>query len=106
MNGNPDVIRFVATETVSYLNEAIQPLLLTSAAARAAKSKEFDDAFARWCMVLASSPLMDRRRLLASRKPPAWPAGASWPQNANVLRGLWKCFDRSYQTAYGEDCRR
>lgn len=47
-----------------------------------------------------------RRRLLALRKPPAWPAGASWPQNANVLRGLWKCFDRSYQTAYGDDCRR
>lgn len=47
-----------------------------------------------------------QRRLLALHKPPTWPAGASWPQNANVLRGLWKCFDRSYQTAYGEDCRR
>lgn len=59
MNDDPDVIRFVATETVADLKEAVQPLLLTSAAARAAKSKDFDDRFRRWCAELASSSVLD-----------------------------------------------
>ncbi len=59
MNDDPDVSRFVATKTVTDLREAFQPLLMTSAAARAAKSTEFDDALERWCSALASSPLLD-----------------------------------------------